>query len=75
MSIRHFPGQCLRRTHFVNVTKHQNQITNDEWQMTNDGGRGPGVQEGITFEALSFFSSLIIHLPLWNTAVPATANE
>jgi hypothetical protein len=31
MSIRHFPGQCRRRTHFVNVIQHQKSMTNDQW--------------------------------------------
>jgi hypothetical protein len=58
MRIRHFPGQCPRRTHFVNMTQHQKQMTDDEWQMTNDGGRMTGMREGGTFEALSLF---IVH--------------
>jgi hypothetical protein len=37
-----------------------------------DGGRMADTQEGGTFEARS---SLIVHLSLWNTAVPAMANE
>jgi hypothetical protein len=39
----------------MNVIQHQKRMRNDEWQMTNDGGRITNMREGGTFEALSLF--------------------
>jgi coproporphyrinogen III oxidase len=39
----------------MNVIQHQKRMRNDEWQMTNDGGRITNMREGGIFEALSLF--------------------
>jgi hypothetical protein len=39
----------------MNVIQYQKPMTNDEWQMINDGGRITDMEEGGTFETLSLF--------------------